>query len=58
MADIFTKRKRSDVMSRIRGAGNKDTELQPSHEATADKAVDSDFPGEWHHQPSPGLRLT
>ena len=27
MADIFTKAKRSDVMSRIRGRGNKDTEL-------------------------------
>jgi DNA mismatch endonuclease (patch repair protein) len=28
MPDIFTKRKRSDVMSRIRGTGNKDTELR------------------------------
>lgn len=28
MADIFTKAKRSDVMSRIRGSGNKDTELK------------------------------
>jgi DNA mismatch endonuclease (patch repair protein) len=27
MADVFTKAKRSDVMSRIRGHGNKDTEL-------------------------------
>jgi DNA mismatch endonuclease (patch repair protein) len=27
MPDIFTKSKRSDVMSRIRGRGNKDTEL-------------------------------
>lgn len=27
MPDIFTKKKRSDVMSRIRGRGNKDTEL-------------------------------
>jgi len=27
MADIFTKAKRSEVMSRIRGRGNKDTEL-------------------------------
>jgi len=27
VADIFTKAKRSDVMSRIRGRGNKDTEL-------------------------------
>ena len=27
MADIFTKSKRSDVMSRIRSRGNKDTEL-------------------------------
>jgi len=27
MADIFTKAKRSDVMSKIRGRGNKDTEL-------------------------------
>lgn len=27
MADVFTKAKRSDVMSRIRGSGNKDTEL-------------------------------
>src|SRR5476649_1384065 len=27
MADIFTKKKRSEVMSRIRGRGNKDTEL-------------------------------
>ena len=28
MPDIFTKRKRSDVMSRIRGTGNKHTELR------------------------------
>jgi DNA mismatch endonuclease (patch repair protein) len=28
MADIWTKAKRSDVMSRIKGAGNKDTELR------------------------------
>jgi DNA mismatch endonuclease, patch repair protein len=28
MSDIFTKRKRSDVMSHIRGAGNKATELR------------------------------
>lgn len=49
MPDILTKRKRSDVMSRIRSAGNKDTELQPSHEATADKAADPGFPGERHH---------
>lgn len=28
MADIFTKRKRSEVMSRIRGTGNKATELR------------------------------
>lgn len=28
MADIFTKAKRSDVMSRIRGSGNKETELK------------------------------
>ena len=27
MSDVFTKTKRSDVMSRIRGHGNKDTEL-------------------------------
>ncbi|RME92823.1 MAG: very short patch repair endonuclease [Verrucomicrobia bacterium] len=27
MADVFTKEKRSEVMSRIRGSGNKDTEL-------------------------------
>jgi DNA mismatch endonuclease, patch repair protein len=27
MADVFSKRKRSDVMSRIRSRGNKDTEL-------------------------------
>ena len=27
MSDIFTKAKRSDVMSRIRGRGNKDTEV-------------------------------
>ena len=27
MSDIFTKAKRSEVMSRIRGRGNKDTEL-------------------------------
>ena len=27
MADVFTKAKRSDVMSRIRSRGNKDTEL-------------------------------
>jgi DNA mismatch endonuclease (patch repair protein) len=28
MPDIFTRQKRSDVMSRIRGTGNKDTELR------------------------------
>jgi DNA mismatch endonuclease (patch repair protein) len=28
MADVFTKAKRSEVMSRIRGSGNKDTELK------------------------------
>ena len=28
MPDVFTKAKRSEVMSRIRGAGNKDTELR------------------------------
>ncbi|HEV2804237.1 MAG TPA: very short patch repair endonuclease [Chthoniobacterales bacterium] len=28
MADIFSRTKRSDVMSRIRGAGNRDTELR------------------------------
>jgi DNA mismatch endonuclease (patch repair protein) len=28
MPDIFTKKKRSAVMSRIRGSGNKDTELR------------------------------
>ena len=27
MPDVFTKKKRSEVMSRIRGKGNKDTEL-------------------------------
>jgi DNA mismatch endonuclease, patch repair protein len=27
MADIFTKAKRSEVMSRVRGSGNKDTEV-------------------------------
>src|ERR1017187_896194 len=27
MSDVFTKTKRSEVMSRIRGRGNKDTEL-------------------------------
>jgi DNA mismatch endonuclease (patch repair protein) len=27
MPDVFTKRKRSEVMSRIRGRGNRDTEL-------------------------------
>jgi DNA mismatch endonuclease (patch repair protein) len=27
MADVFTKRKRSEVMSRIRGRGNRDTEI-------------------------------
>ncbi len=27
MPDVFTKAKRSDVMSQIRGHGNKDTEL-------------------------------
>jgi DNA mismatch endonuclease, patch repair protein len=27
MADVFTKRKRSDIMSRVRGRGNKATEL-------------------------------
>jgi G:T-mismatch repair DNA endonuclease (very short patch repair protein) len=28
MADIWTKAKRSDVMSRIKSTGNKDTELR------------------------------
>lgn len=28
MADVFTKAKRSDVMSRIRSSGNRDTELR------------------------------
>ena len=28
MPDVFTKRKRSEVMSHIRGSGNKDTELR------------------------------
>jgi DNA mismatch endonuclease (patch repair protein) len=28
MADVFTKSKRSEVMSRIRGSGNRDTELR------------------------------
>jgi len=28
MADIFTRKKRSDLMSRIRSSGNKDTELR------------------------------
>jgi DNA mismatch endonuclease (patch repair protein) len=28
MTDVFTKQKRSDVMSRIRGTGNKETELR------------------------------
>ena len=27
MPDVFTKEKRSEVMSRIKGKGNKDTEL-------------------------------
>ena len=27
MSDVFTRAKRSEVMSRIRGRGNKDTEL-------------------------------
>jgi len=27
MADVFTKRKRSEVMARIRARGNRDTEL-------------------------------
>lgn len=31
MADVFTKRKRSEVMSRIRSRGNKDTELALAH---------------------------
>lgn len=44
------------MMSRIRGAGNKGTELQPSHRATADREVDSDFPGEWHYGLATGLR--
>ena len=30
MADVFTKAKRSEVMSRIRGRGNKDTEVAPA----------------------------
>jgi DNA mismatch endonuclease, patch repair protein len=31
MADVFTKEKRSDVMSKIRGRGNKDTEIALIH---------------------------
>jgi len=31
MADVFTKEKRSEVMSKIRGRGNKDTELAMIH---------------------------
>ncbi len=31
MPDVFTKEKRSEVMSRIRGKGNKDTELAMIH---------------------------
>ena len=27
MSDIFTKAKRSEIMSRVRGRGNKDTEV-------------------------------
>jgi len=35
MPDLFTRKKRSEVMSRIRGAGKKSTELQPSPKALA-----------------------
>ena len=28
MPDVFTRKKRSEVMSRIRGKGNKETELR------------------------------
>ncbi|MBI1176285.1 hypothetical protein GC207_02475 [bacterium] len=31
MSDVFTKAKRSQVMSRIRGHGNKDTEIALEH---------------------------
>ena len=31
MTDVFTKKKRSEVMSRIKGKGNKDTELTMIH---------------------------
>lgn len=31
MADVFTKEKRSEVMSKIRGTGNKDTEIAFIH---------------------------
>ena len=48
MPDIFTQKKRSEVTSRIRGTGNKATELQPSREAAADRAADPGFPGARH----------
>ncbi len=37
MADVFSKAKRSQVMSRIRGRGNKDTELTLAHLLRAHK---------------------
>jgi DNA mismatch endonuclease (patch repair protein) len=40
MSDIFTKAKRSEVMSRIRGHGNKDTELALAHLLRAHKISD------------------
>jgi DNA mismatch endonuclease (patch repair protein) len=37
MADVFSKRKRSEVMSRIRSRGNRDTELAMAHLLRAHK---------------------
>ena len=62
MADVFTKAKRSQVMSRIRGRGNKDTELALAKLLRANRIVgwrrqrklivDSRKPRTKVHQPS------
>lgn len=49
MADVFTKKKRSQVMSRIRGRGNKATEL-----ALCGLLRDSGISGWRRHQKLPG----
>lgn len=49
MADVFTKKKRSQVMAAIRSRGNKDTELKLASILRA-----GDITGWRRHQPIPG----